>query len=144
MILLDTHVLVWLALQPNKLSRNAKEAIRSARLHSRLAIAAITLWEIAWLAENGRIESTMRIESFIRESVSKVSVLPITPEIAVRAASFPESYPKDPQDRLIGATTLVERAGLVTHDRGIRQVGPGSGHLVTRNLNAKPHSAAIS
>jgi hypothetical protein len=67
-----------------------------------LAIAAITLWEIAWLVENGRIESTMSIESFIRECVSKVSVLPITPEIAVRAVSFPESYPKDPQDRLIG------------------------------------------
>jgi PIN domain nuclease of toxin-antitoxin system len=37
----------------------------------------------------------------------------------VRAVSFPESYPKDPQDRLIGATALVEGAGLVTHDRGI-------------------------
>jgi len=49
----------------------------------------------------------------------KVSVLPITPEIAARAASFPESYPKDPRDRLIGATALVEGAGLVTHDRGI-------------------------
>ena len=123
LILLDTHVLVWLALQPGKLSRNAKEAIRSARLHSRLAVAAITLWELAWLVENGRIESTMSIESFIRECVSKVSVLPITPEIAVRAASFPESYPKDPQDRLIGATALVEGAGLVTHDRGIARSG---------------------
>ena len=123
MILLDTHVLVWLALQPNKLSRNAKEAIRSARLHSGLAVAAITLWEIAWLLENGRIESTMSIESFVRECVSKVSVLPITPEIAVRAVSFPESYPKDPQVRLIGATALVEGACLVTHDRGIAKSG---------------------
>ena len=122
-ILLDTQVLVWLALQPNKLSRNAKEAIRSARLHSRLAVAAITLWELAWRAENGRIESTMSIESFLRECVSKVSVLPITPEIAVRAVSFPESYPKDPQDRLIGATALVEGAGLVTHNRGIAKSG---------------------
>jgi PIN domain nuclease of toxin-antitoxin system len=46
-ILLDTHALVWLALQPNKLSKNAKEAIRAARLHSRLAVAAMTLWELA-------------------------------------------------------------------------------------------------
>ena len=123
MILLDTHVLVWLALQPNKLSKNAKEAVRAARLHSRLAVAAITLWELAWLSENGRIESTMSIESFIRECVSKVSVLPITPEIAARAVSLPESYPKNPQDRLIGATALVEGAGLVTHDRGIARSG---------------------
>jgi PIN domain nuclease of toxin-antitoxin system len=49
----------------------------------------------------------MSIESFIRECVSKVSVLPITPEIAVRAMSLPESYPKDPQDGLIGAPALV-------------------------------------
>jgi PIN domain nuclease of toxin-antitoxin system len=122
-ILLDTHVLVWLALQPNKLSKNAKEAIRAARLHSHLAVAAITLWELAWLAENGLIVSTMSIESFIRECVSKVSVLPITPEIAVRAVSFPESYPKDPQDRLIGATALVEGTSLVTHDDGIAKSG---------------------
>ena len=65
----------------------------------------------------------MSIESFIRECVSKVSLLPITQEIAVRAVSFPESYPKDPQDRLIGATTLVEGAGLVTRDRGIARSG---------------------
>ena len=123
MILLDTHVLVWLALQPNKLSKDAKEAIRAARLHSRLAVAAITLWELAWLAENGRIVSTMSIESFVRQCVSKVIVLPTTPEIAARAVSFPESYPKDPQDRLIGATALVEGAGLVTHDRGIAKSG---------------------
>jgi hypothetical protein len=41
----------------------------------------------------------------------------------VRAVSFPESYPKDPQDRLIGATALVEGTGLVTHDRGIAKSG---------------------
>ena len=63
------------------------------------------------------------IESFLRECVSKVTVLPITPEIAARALSFPESYPKDPQGRLIGATALVEGAGVVSQDRGIAQSG---------------------
>jgi PIN domain nuclease of toxin-antitoxin system len=46
-----------------------------------------------------------------------MTVLPTTPEIAARAVSFPEPYPKDPQDRLIGATALVEGIELVTHDR---------------------------
>jgi predicted nucleic acid-binding protein len=68
-------------------------------------------------------QTSSEFESFIRECVSKVSVLPITPEIAARAASFPECYPKDPLDRLIGATALVEGAGLVTHDRGIAKSG---------------------
>jgi PIN domain nuclease of toxin-antitoxin system len=52
-----------------------------------------------------------------------VTVLAITPEIAARAASFPDSYPKDPQDRLIGATALVEGVELVTHDKSIKKSG---------------------
>jgi len=123
MILLDTHVLIWLALEPAKLSKNAKNAIRTVRLNGSLAVAGITLWEIAWLAENGRIETTMSVESFVRECASKVTVLPITPEVAARAVSFPDSYPKDPQDRLIGATALVEGIDLVTHDKLIKKSG---------------------
>jgi PIN domain nuclease of toxin-antitoxin system len=123
MILLDTHVVIWLAFQPNKLSKRAKEVIRAARLQGGLAIAGITLMELAWLAEKGRIETTFSVESFVRRCASKMTVLPITPEIAARAVSFPESYPKDPQDRLIGATALVEGIELVSHDRLIRKSG---------------------
>jgi PIN domain nuclease of toxin-antitoxin system len=52
-----------------------------------------------------------------------MTVLPITPEIAARAVSFPEPYPKNPQDRLIGATALVEGIRLVTHDKLIKDSG---------------------
>jgi PIN domain nuclease of toxin-antitoxin system len=122
-ILLDTHIVVWLAFEPNKLSKRAKEIIRAQRRQGGLAIAAITLLELAWLAENGRVETTLSVESFVRQCASKTTVLPITPEIAARAVSFPDSYPKDPQDRLIGATALVEGIQLVTHDRQIRKSG---------------------
>ena len=123
MILLDTHVVIWLAFQPGKLSKRAKEVIRAARLQGGLAIAGITLLELAWLAENRRVETTLSVESFVRQCASKMTVLPITPEIAARAVSFPESYPKDPQDRLIGATALVEGIQLVSHDRLIKKSG---------------------
>jgi PIN domain nuclease of toxin-antitoxin system len=122
-ILLDTHVVVWLAVEPAKLSKSAKEAIRSARTQGGLAVAAITLLELAWLAENGRIATKLSVESFVRQCVSKMIVLPITPEIAARAVSFPDPYPKDPQDRLIGATALVEGIQLVTHDGLIKTSG---------------------
>jgi PIN domain nuclease of toxin-antitoxin system len=121
--LLDTHIVVWLAFEPDKLSKRAKEAIRAARRQGGLAIAAITLMELAWLAENGRIETTLSTESFVRMCASKMTVIPITPEIAARAVSFPDSYPKDPQDRLIGATALVEGVELVTHDKSIKKSG---------------------
>jgi PIN domain nuclease of toxin-antitoxin system len=123
MILLDTHVVVWLAFDPDKLSKRAKEAIRGAREQGGLAIAAITLLELAWLAENGRIETTLSVESFVRECAARMTVLPITPEIAARAVGFPDSYPKDPQDRLIGATALAEGVPLITHDKQIKKSG---------------------
>ena len=123
MILLDTHVVIWLAFEPDKLSKRAKEVIRAARRQGGLAIAAITLLELAWLAEKGRVETTLSVESFVRRCASKMTVLPITPEIAARAVSFPESYPKDPQDRLIGATALAEGIELVSHDGLIRKSG---------------------
>ena len=123
MILLDTHVVVWLAFEPDRLSKCAKEAIRAARVEGGLAIASITLMELAWLAENGRVETKLSVESFVRLCASKMTVLPITPEIAARAVSFPDPYPKDPQDRLIGATALVEGIQLVTRDKRINESG---------------------
>lgn len=123
MILLDTHIVVWLAFEPDRLSKRAREAIRSERIEGGLAIAGITLLELAWLAENGRIETTLSVESFVRLCALKMTVLPITPEIAARAVSLPDSYPKDPQDRLIGATALVEAIKLVTHDSLVKRSG---------------------
>jgi PIN domain nuclease of toxin-antitoxin system len=73
---------VWLAIEPGKLSKRAKQAIRAARLKGGLAIASITLFELAWLAEKGRVETTLSVESFVRLCASKMTVLPITPEIA--------------------------------------------------------------
>ena len=49
MILLDTHILIWLAGEPAKLSRRASDAIHTASQESGIAISAITLWELAWL-----------------------------------------------------------------------------------------------
>jgi PIN domain nuclease of toxin-antitoxin system len=125
-IFLDTHVLLWMASDPKRLSRKAREAIRherekDAREKTGVAIAAITLWELAWLAENGRIQVTGSVESFVRETAARVMVEPITPEIAAFAVQLPSSFPKDPADRLIAATAMVEGAALVTADDGIRQ-----------------------
>ena len=120
MIFLDTHVLLWMASDPRRLSKKAREAIREAREKTGVAIAAITLWELAWLAENGRIQVTGSVESFVRETASRVMVAPITPEIAAFAVQLPSSFPKDPADRLIAATAMVEGAPLVTADGRIR------------------------
>lgn len=123
MILLDTHMLIWLLIAPEKLSPKAKKAILAARKSGPLALSAISLWEIAWLAENKRIDIDVSIESFVKKCASYVQVIPINPEIAVRSVQFPDSYPKDPQDRMIGATAIVEGFRLLTHDARIAASG---------------------
>jgi PIN domain nuclease of toxin-antitoxin system len=53
--------------------------------------------------------------------VEGVTVRPITPEIAALATQFPDDYPRDPADRLIGATARAEGLTLVTRDERIRR-----------------------
>jgi PIN domain nuclease of toxin-antitoxin system len=123
MILLDTHILIWLLIAPEKLAPKAKKVILAARKSGPLALSAISLWEMAWLAQNKRIDVDVSVDSFIKKCAYYVQVLPITPEIAVRSVQFPESYPNDPQDRIIGATALVEGIRLLTHDKLIVKSG---------------------
>jgi PIN domain nuclease of toxin-antitoxin system len=119
-ILLDTHVLIWLANDPEKLSPHAAEAIRRAPLEGGIAISAITLWELAWLAAHHRVQINGTVDAFVGEISSRTSIRPITPEVAVLANQLPASYSKDPCDCLIGATALAEGIPLVTKDRSIR------------------------
>lgn len=121
MILLDTHVLIWLASDPAKLSASASNAIRTARQTGGLAISAITLWELAWLATHDRLDFGGTVEDFVERLSSRTAIRPITPGIAVLASQLPRTYSKDPCDRLIGATAIAEGIALVTKDRTIRE-----------------------
>jgi PIN domain nuclease of toxin-antitoxin system len=120
MILLDTHVLIWLAFEPAKLSTAAKEAIRESTQTGGLGISAMTLWEAAWLVTHRRVDFAGTAEAFLEEISSRTSVFHITPRIAVLANQFAPTYSSDPSDRLIGATALAEGIALVTKDRTIR------------------------
>ena len=86
-----------------------------------LAISAISLWELASLVARGRIRSYGTVESSVNQLIEGVTIKPITPEIATLAALFPDDYPRDPADRLIGATARAEGLALVTRDEGIRE-----------------------
>jgi PIN domain nuclease of toxin-antitoxin system len=119
-ILLDTHVLIWLASAPGKLSKKAAEAIRKASNEGGVGISAITLWELAWLATHGRIVISGTAEAFVERITSRTAILPITPKVAVLANQLPANHPGDPCDRLIGATAVAEGIALITKDREIR------------------------
>ena len=122
MILVDTHVVVWLAFDQKQISTRARAAIGEARKNADgLAICDITLLELATLASKGRIRLDVGLESFLKEVESRFVVLPISGSACVRAMGLPAGYPKDPADRMIGATALVEGLSLLTADRAIRR-----------------------
>jgi PIN domain nuclease of toxin-antitoxin system len=124
MILLDTHVLLWLSGDTKRLSSGATSAIKEARTAGEsLAISCITLFEVAEVIAHGRAQLADPLEVFLHEVERRFAVVPISAAIAAATTQFDESYPKDPTDRIIGATVLVEGMTLITADDRIRRAG---------------------
>jgi PIN domain nuclease of toxin-antitoxin system len=121
MILLDTHVAVWMTTDKKLLSPAAAAAIReTSRGGDGLAIASSTLWEIAMRSAEKQIQLPGSLTEYLRFVESVFVVLPITGAIAERSTLFTGKFPKDPTDRLIGATAYVHGIRLVTKDKKIR------------------------
>jgi PIN domain nuclease of toxin-antitoxin system len=121
-ILVDTHVVMWMALEADRIARDANAAIDEARRNGEgLAIADITLLELARLASEGRIDLYPGVEAFLREVESRFAVMPMSARACVRAMGLPSTFPKDPADRIIVGTALVEGMALITADREIRR-----------------------
>jgi len=115
-ILLDTHVLLWLVLGDSRLKPAVRRRMTAAR---DIGVSSISFWEVAMLVRLGRIRAVEPVVGW-RAAVLSLGILdvPIDGEIAWQAGAMDHAH-GDPADRLIMATALVRAAPLVTADHAI-------------------------
>lgn len=121
MICLDTHAVhLWLS-EDKRLPAQVRRRIDRANVF----ISCVTLWEMAQLAVEGRIELHTSIQAYLGAAVAweGLTVVEVTSSIAIRAARFGPLFPKDPMDRLITATAIELGVPLATSDEQITKSG---------------------
>lgn len=115
MIVLDTHAWIWwLALGDDSGKQSWRDAITNA---DTVGVSAISCFEVAWLVHRGRVEIPVALDTWFDAALdgSGIRLLPITPPIAQLAVELPEHH-RDPQDRIIIATAIVNDARLISAD----------------------------
>ena len=119
--LLDTHVLIWWLNDNSRLSPGQREAIEAASPDAPLHVSDISLWEVAMLHGLGRIRLTLPLREWLDKAVAPPLVRRhgISPAIATDVAALPDSFHRDPADRILVATARVLGATLLTSDRRI-------------------------
>jgi PIN domain nuclease of toxin-antitoxin system len=114
-IVLDTHIwLWWVNLDHEHLKPEWLDRIDSSEV---VGVSAISCFEVAWLARRNRIILPCGREKWFEKALdgSAIELLSVTPRIAGLAVDLPEHH-RDPQDRIIIATTLACEATLISID----------------------------
>ncbi len=122
-LLLDTHLLLWAAGQPERLSARAKKLLSDP--DNELLFSAASLWEIAIKNTLGRPDFRVDARVLRRGLLDNGYLeLPVTGQHAVGIDSLPPLH-KDPFDRLLLSQALVEGVTLLTRDDALaRYAGP--------------------
>jgi PIN domain nuclease of toxin-antitoxin system len=121
-VLLDTHVWIWLVVdEPRRLGPRTRRSLRKAVGRTAPSVSAASALEIAALHTGGRLQFTMPVERWLRESIARAGlrVLDVDADIAIDAGLIPAAALADPLDRLLVATAREHQIPLVTRDRRI-------------------------
>lgn len=126
-MLIDTHVLIWAVQDDARLGKLARRAIDAATDADALHVSAITPWEIALLAQRGRITLGTEAGAWIDMALSLrgVRLTPLLPAIAVDSVRLPGVALRDPADRIIIASARHIGAPLLTADKAILRYADG-------------------
>lgn len=119
MILLDTHVLIWLDTADRRLGRKTRALIQRQWADDEVAVSAISFWEAGMLTARGRFRPAAPIAQWrVRWLNAGLRELPLDGALLMRALDL-GALPEDPADRFIVATALAEQAKLVTADEAL-------------------------
>ncbi len=134
LVLLDTHVWVWLLNGSARLGPKARKAIQRSLVREAALVSAISPWEVAMLVNKGRLVLDRDVGEWVVAALSfpGLRLEPISPAIAVASTCLPGAIHSDPADRMIAATSRHLGATLVTADRLLLGYGKG-GHIKTLN-----------
>ena len=123
--LLDTHVLIWWLQGGGPLSPAQRRVMNAADGDSPLRVSDISLWEVATLHSLGRIQLSIPLREWLEKAAAPPLVRRhgISPAIAADVAALPESFHRDPADRILVATARILGATLLTRDRHIVDSG---------------------
>jgi PIN domain nuclease of toxin-antitoxin system len=124
-LLVDTHALIWMVEEAPRLGAQTAEALNRAGWENRIAVSAITPWEIGLLVSKGRLQLGSDVLEWIRTALAKpgVTLAPLEPEIAVASTCLPFEMHADPADRILVATARYLGATLVTADHALLDLG---------------------
>jgi PIN domain nuclease of toxin-antitoxin system len=123
--LLDTHILIhWIA-GSIPLHKAHRRIIDAASDENPMWVSDITLWEVAALRNLGRVEFDLPLRDWLERATAPPLVrrLAITPAVAAEVAALPDTFHRDPADRIIVATARVTGATILTRDDRIRDSG---------------------
>ena len=118
-VLMDTHVLVWLTGRDQRLGYEARELVDIAADTDSVLISAFSFWEVEMLIQRGRLQMSQSAAGW-RQRVLDLGVreIPLSGDIAILATEL-EDFPRDAADRIIASTAMMHAATLITADSKI-------------------------
>ena len=123
MVLLDTHVLLWWAVDPDRLSAAAAASLAAMERRGGFA-SSISIWELGVKIQRGKLDLGISIDEFARRIRKSgiIELLPVTTQVWLRSLDLAWDH-RNPADRVIVATALVQDVPLLTADAEIRCFG---------------------
>ena len=120
--LLDTHILLWLDSGSDRLRPSTRDLIDACwRGGGTILVSAVSVWEVAVLADTGRIGLDLPVAAWIERFAARpgIEILPLSYLAAAQAYRLHHLAHRDPGDRLLIAAAIERSCPLVTYDTRI-------------------------